>query len=102
MNCPKCKNPIADDSKECEWCGVKINKPNTQKNDFNIDEINAQFGNIFGGKLDEEKIKSYDSNFRRNTKTKPENKSNDNWSLLILPALCLLGYILAKIVNYFT
>ena len=24
MNCPKCKNPIADDSQECEWCGGEI------------------------------------------------------------------------------
>ncbi len=24
MNCPKCKNPIQDDSVECEWCGNKI------------------------------------------------------------------------------
>jgi len=86
MNRPKCKNPIADDSQECEWCGVKINKPNTQKNDFNIDE---------------EKIKSYDFNLGKNTQTKPENKSNDIWGLLLLPALCLLTYIIAEIVNYF-
>jgi hypothetical protein len=24
MNCPKCKNPIQEDSVECEWCGNKI------------------------------------------------------------------------------
>jgi hypothetical protein len=24
MNCTKCKNPIADDSQECEWCGYVI------------------------------------------------------------------------------
>jgi hypothetical protein len=51
MNCPKCKNSISDNSQECEWCGVKINKPNTQKKDFNIDEINAQFEDIFGVKV---------------------------------------------------
>ena len=25
MNCPTCKNPINDNSTECEWCGAKIN-----------------------------------------------------------------------------
>jgi hypothetical protein len=24
MTCPNCKNPIQDDSVECEWCGNKI------------------------------------------------------------------------------
>lgn len=24
MNCPSCKNPMQDDSVECEWCGNKI------------------------------------------------------------------------------
>ena len=101
MNCPKCKNPVNDDSQECEWCGAKINKKNTQKNESNIDELKAQFGNIFGSTLDEEAKKTFDSDLGRNTQTKGESKSDNNWSLLILPALCLLGYILAKIVNLF-
>ncbi len=25
MNCPNCKNPIQDNSTECEWCGCDIN-----------------------------------------------------------------------------
>ncbi len=86
MNCPKCKNPISDNSQECEWCGVRINKPNTQKNDFNIDE---------------EKIKSYDSNLGTNIQTKQENKSDVIWGIILLPALCLLTYIICEIVNYF-
>jgi len=24
MNCPKCRNPIADNVAECEWCGVSF------------------------------------------------------------------------------
>lgn len=24
MNCPKCKNPVDENSNECEWCGNKI------------------------------------------------------------------------------
>jgi len=30
MNCPKCKNPVEVNSKECEWCGNKI----IEKDDF--------------------------------------------------------------------
>lgn len=32
MNCHNCKNPIQDNSKECEWCGCEIiNKDNSDK-----------------------------------------------------------------------
>jgi hypothetical protein len=31
MNCPKCKNPINDNSQECEWCGCVINKTEEEK-----------------------------------------------------------------------
>jgi biotin carboxyl carrier protein len=31
MNCPNCKNPIKDNSKECEWCGGNYAK-NANKN----------------------------------------------------------------------
>jgi hypothetical protein len=24
MNCPQCKNPIQDNTTECEWCGHKL------------------------------------------------------------------------------
>jgi hypothetical protein len=27
MNCTNCKNPVSDNSTECEWCGSMINKP---------------------------------------------------------------------------
>ena len=30
MNCPNCKNPIQDNSTECEWCGSEL----TNKNDY--------------------------------------------------------------------
>jgi ribosomal protein L7/L12 len=28
--CPSCKNPIQDNSIECEWCGFSISKNNNQ------------------------------------------------------------------------
>ena len=74
MNCPKCKNPISDNSQECEWCGFKIITKSMEKID-DVDEAE------FDGNIDVE-----------------ENKS-DYWSYLILPALCLLGFLLAKISN---
>ena len=38
MNCPNCKNPIADDSQECEWCGCKIITKPSEK----IEEVNEE------------------------------------------------------------
>jgi hypothetical protein len=40
MNCPKCKNPIADDSLECEWCGAPIIINNIEKIKINVSSIN--------------------------------------------------------------
>jgi DNA-directed RNA polymerase subunit RPC12/RpoP len=75
MNCPKCKSPIADNSQECEWCGFKIiTKP-------------------------KEKIAHDDENGLKNEEVE-ENKSR-LFGILLLPALCLLAYIVATIVNYF-
>lgn len=36
MNCPNCKNPIQQNTTECEWCGSQILKTNTKiKKKFN-------------------------------------------------------------------
>ena len=35
MNCPTCKNPIKENSTECEWCGNEINKSNSVEIDLN-------------------------------------------------------------------
>ena len=35
MNCPTCKNPIKDNSIECEWCGIEIKKSNSVDIDIN-------------------------------------------------------------------
>jgi hypothetical protein len=45
MNCPKCKNPISDNSQECEWCGyvIKVNKK--QEVEPEINEIINQVNN---------------------------------------------------------
>ena len=32
MNCPTCKNPIQDNSYECEWCGNQINVNDIKNN----------------------------------------------------------------------
>ena len=40
MNCPKCKNPIADNVTECEWCGMSFaiieNEKQVEKVKINI------------------------------------------------------------------
>jgi uncharacterized membrane protein YvbJ len=59
MNCPKCKNPIADDSQECEWCGVKINKPNTQKKDSNSNKSNKETKKIITSRNQKEENNSW-------------------------------------------
>ena len=39
MNCPNCKNPINNNSQECEWCGATINVNNIEKLKINISRI---------------------------------------------------------------
>lgn len=38
MTCPKCKNPIYNNSQECEWCGSEL--PSNNFNNFNSDNTN--------------------------------------------------------------
>jgi hypothetical protein len=34
MNCPNCKSPITESSRECEYCGIKITNSSYEKSDF--------------------------------------------------------------------
>ena len=34
MNCPNCKSPIDESSRECEWCGMKISNLSSEKSEF--------------------------------------------------------------------
>ena len=44
MNCPKCKNPINNNSQECEWCGyvIKVNRKQEVEPEINetINQVN--------------------------------------------------------------
>jgi len=45
MNCTNCKNPISDDSQECEWCGYVIKVNRKQEVEPEINEIVNQVNN---------------------------------------------------------
>jgi hypothetical protein len=47
MKCTNCKNPISDNSTECEWCGCDVVQSNIKKTssleEFELLKINVQF-----------------------------------------------------------
>ena len=54
MNCPNCKNPIQDNSTECEWCGNALNSSTLEKI-FLVEEIKNKwgFGTLLFGKFND-------------------------------------------------
>ena len=39
MNCSNCKNPIQDNSTECEWCGNSFYYTNSKVNSFLVEKV---------------------------------------------------------------
>lgn len=42
MNCPNCKNPISDNSQECEWCGCKIITKSKEKLEEEVVDVDEE------------------------------------------------------------
>jgi hypothetical protein len=55
MNCPTCKNPLQQNSSECEWCGNSFNNSSSNVNSFLVEKIVSKrgIGTLLEGKYND-------------------------------------------------
>jgi|LakMenEpi03Aug12_release.lakeMendotaPanAssembly.Ray.scaffolds.fasta_scaffold325025_1 hypothetical protein len=99
MNCANCKNPVSDNSTECEWCGSMINKqiPISDKQE-NIRKLKI----VYNGRwmlFDNLKTDIYINNTFKSTESIKKGFKFEIQNTAILPTIKLKTGIYSKILK---